>query len=119
MLLLFFVMSRRERSLFANEIDAVKASAMTAQETYMAMFEADPLVAPGWFECFDAERIAQDLGAGRARAILAEFNEPYGFDRIVASYPDGRAYQWRQINRCGKAAFDGDPLPEGCPPRDE
>ena len=37
--------SRRERSLFPNEIDAVKASAMTAQETYMAMFEPDPLVA--------------------------------------------------------------------------
>ena len=36
---------RRERSLFPNEIDAVKASAMTAQETYMAMFEPDPLVA--------------------------------------------------------------------------
>ena len=37
--------SRSERSLFPNEIDAVKASAMTAQETFMAMFEPDPLVA--------------------------------------------------------------------------
>ena len=31
--------------MFPNEIDAVKASAMTAQETFMAMFEPDPLVA--------------------------------------------------------------------------
>ena len=75
----------------------------------------DPLVAPGWFDCFDAETLAKDIEAGAARAILAEFNAPYGFDRIVAQYPDGRAYQWRQINKCGTASFDGDPLPEGCP----
>lgn len=76
---------------------------------------AEPLVAPGWFGCFDAERISQDLAAGRARAILAEANAPFGFDRIVAAYPDGRAYEWRQINACGRAHFEGDPLPAGCP----
>lgn len=81
--------------------------------------EAEPLVAPGWFGCFDAERITQDLAAGRARAILAAFNEPWGFDRIVASYPDGRAFEWRQINRCGRASFEGERPPEGCPPKDE
>lgn len=80
--------------------------------------DADPLIAPGWFDCFDAEAIATDLEAGAARAILAEFNEPYGFDRIIAVYPDGRAYQWRQINACGTAAFDGDPPPAGCPPKE-
>ena len=77
----------------------------------------DPLVAPGWFDCFDAEAIDADLASGAARAVLAAFNAPYGFDRIIVQYPDGRAYQWRQINKCGKAAFDGDPLPEGCPPK--
>ena len=51
-----------------------------------------------------------------ALPLLAESNEPYGFDRIVAYYPDGRAFQWRQINTCGAASFAGDPLPEGCPP---
>ncbi len=76
---------------------------------------AEPLVAPGWFACFDAERISQDLAAGRARAILAESNAPYGFDRVVAAYPDGRAYEWRQINRCGHAFFEGEPVPDGCP----
>ena len=80
--------------------------------------DAEPLVAPGWFDCFDAEAIAKDLDAGAARAILAEFNEPYGFDRIIAAYPDGRAFQWRQINACGAAAFDGSELPAGCPPNE-
>ena len=78
----------------------------------------DPLIAPGWFDCFDAKTISDDLKAGAARAILAESNVPYGFDRIIAQYPDGRAFQWRQINKCGTAAFDGDPLPDGCPPQE-
>ena len=77
---------------------------------------AEPLVAPGWFDCFDAEAIAKDLKEGAARAILAERNAPYGFDSIIARYPDGRAFQWRQINECGKASFEGDPVPETCPP---
>ena len=78
----------------------------------------DPLIPPGWFDCFNAEGIATDLASGDARAILAESNVPYGFDRIIAQYPDGRAYQWRQINNCGKASFDGDPLPAGCPEKE-
>lgn len=76
----------------------------------------DPLIAPDWFDCFDAEALAKDIEAGAARAILAERNQPYGFDRIVAAYADGRTFMWRQINECGAAAFAGDPLPEGCPP---
>ncbi|MEM7268568.1 MAG: DUF6446 family protein [Pseudomonadota bacterium] len=75
----------------------------------------DPLVAPDWFDCFDAEAIAADLASGLALPLLAESNAPFGFDRIVAVYPDGRAYQWRQFNACGDAHFAGDPLPEGCP----
>ncbi|MEX2520699.1 MAG: DUF6446 family protein [Paracoccaceae bacterium] len=81
--------------------------------------EPEPLVAPGWFSCFDAERIEADIDAGAARAVLAEFNQPYGFDRIVAAYPDGRAFQWRRINKCGAASFEGDPPPDGCPPKDD
>ena len=76
----------------------------------------EPLVAPGWFGCFDAETLARDIESAAATAYLAEFNAPYGFDRIVARYPNGAAYQWRQMNKCGEAAFAGDPLPEGCPP---
>ncbi len=78
--------------------------------------EPTPLVTPGWFDCFDAETIAADLASGDATAILAEANEPYGFDRIVAVYPDGRAFMWRQINHCGAVVFEGDPTPADCPP---
>lgn len=75
----------------------------------------EPPVTPGWFDCFDAAALDADLKTGAATAWLAEFNQPYGFDRILAAYPDGRAFQWRQINKCGAAFFEGDPVPEGCP----
>ncbi|MGM0586479.1 MAG: DUF6446 family protein [Pseudomonadota bacterium] len=75
-----------------------------------------PLVAPDWFDCFDARAIQAGIDQGRIRAVTAERNAPWGFDRIVAAAPDGRGWMWRQINECGRAKFDGDPVPEGCPP---
>lgn len=75
-----------------------------------------PLTAPGWFSCFDARAIDGDLAAGRARAVTAQGNFIYGFDRVMAVYPDGRAYVWNQSNACGAAHLNGDPLPPGCPP---
>ena len=78
--------------------------------------EAVPLTAPGWFDCFDAGRITQDLASGAARAVLGEANIRYGIDRVLALYPDGRGYAWTQIDRCGKEVFDGNPPPAGCPP---
>jgi hypothetical protein len=78
--------------------------------------DAVPLVAPGWFDCFDAEQIGADLEAGAATAYLGEENVTYGIDRIVALYPDGRGFAWHQINACGEVVFDGDPPPPGCPP---
>ena len=56
-----------------------------------------PLVAPFWFDCFDAEGIGRDLEAGRATAYLAEEEEYEGANRMVAVYPDGRAFMWRQL----------------------
>jgi hypothetical protein len=56
-----------------------------------------PLVAPGWFACFDARALDAALASGEARALVAASGEPAGFDRILAVFPDGRAYQWRQI----------------------
>jgi hypothetical protein len=58
----------------------------------------EPLTPPFWFDCFDPEAIAQDLSAGEAQAFVAAENELDGIDRIVAVYPDGRAYEWRQLN---------------------
>ena len=75
-----------------------------------------PLLAPGWFDCFDAAAIGTALDRGEARAVLGEANFRYGFDRVIALFPDGRAFAWNQINACGTALFDGDPLPPGCPP---
>ncbi len=56
-----------------------------------------PLVAPPWFECFDAQAIAEALEAGEAEAFLAAAEEMHGADRVIAVYPDGRAYMWRQL----------------------
>ena len=81
--------------------------------------DAVPLTAPGWFDCFDAAEIGAALEAGEAAAILSRENAPYGIDRIIALFPDGRGYAWTQINRCGEVVFDGRPAPEGCPPPPE
>ena len=77
--------------------------------------DANPLVAPGWFECFDAKAITADLDAGNAVGFEAGRNAPFGTTRYIAAYPDGRAFMWRQLNECGEAFFSGDPLPSGCP----
>lgn len=62
--------------------------------------EPEPLIAPGWFECFDAERLSADLASGAARAfLLADETKDgavgYRILRIAAIYPDGRGYLWR------------------------
>ncbi len=57
-----------------------------------------PLVAPAWFDCFDAAAIGADLESGAATAYTAGQDDPEGFDRVVAVYPDGRGFMWRQLN---------------------
>ncbi|MEM8870388.1 MAG: DUF6446 family protein [Pseudomonadota bacterium] len=62
--------------------------------------DPDPLVAPGWFGCFQAETLAQDIAAGLATAYLVGDETPsgaagYEIHRMVAIYPDGRGYLWR------------------------
>ncbi len=84
-------------------------------ETYQLYDGADPLTAPAWFDCFDAQSLGEDLKAGRALAYMGQENIHYGIDRIVAITDDGRGYVWHQINACGKVVFDGEPVPDGCP----
>ena len=67
-------------------------------ETYAIYEEPTPLNAPSWFGCFDANRIGSDLETGAAVAFLAENNIHPDVDRVVAVYPDGRAYAWHQLN---------------------
>ncbi|MTH34875.1 histidine kinase [Paracoccus limosus] len=57
-----------------------------------------PLIAPGWFSCFDAGRIAADLASGAAHAYLGQPEIRPDVDRVIAVYPDGRAYGWHQFN---------------------
>jgi len=80
--------------------------------------KATPLRAPRFFKCFDAGQMTDDLQSGAATAILADENHPYGFDTYITQYPDGRAFMWRQINKCGDAQFGGNDLPAGCPDPD-
>ncbi|MCB2116424.1 MAG: histidine kinase [Rhodobacteraceae bacterium] len=67
-------------------------------ETYVTYEGPTPLIAPNWFSCFDANRIGEDLETGAALAFLSEKNIHPGVDRVVAVYPDGRAYAWQQLN---------------------
>ena len=71
---------------------------LQAEITAPPAFDAEPLVGPGWFKCFNAKTIGDALASDYARAYVAARDEPFGFDRIVAIFPGGRAYMWRQLN---------------------
>jgi hypothetical protein len=60
--------------------------------------DATPLVAPFWFRCFDAGQLTRDLATGAARAYAVARDAPEGFDLMLAAYPDGRGYLWRQLD---------------------
>lgn len=60
--------------------------------------DATPLNAPFWFRCFRAGVLTGDLASGVARAYDIGRNQPAGFDLMLAVYPDGRGYVWRQLN---------------------
>ena len=67
-------------------------------ETYQPMTGAVPLNGPGWFDCYDASEVGAALEAGTATAFLGEANIRDGVDRVIAVFPDGRAYVWHQLN---------------------
>lgn len=87
-------------------------------ETYEVLDTAEPRNAPYWFDCFDAERIGEDIKAGNATAFMGTSNLEYGIDRVVAIYPDGQGFIWHQINSCGEKLYDGTTVTEDCPARD-
>ncbi|NCU19327.1 histidine kinase [Candidatus Falkowbacteria bacterium] len=61
-------------------------------ETYRIADDARPT--PAALPCFDAARLSADLAEGRAVAFLSDPGP--GPLRLVAVYPDGRAYAWQQ-----------------------
>lgn len=63
-----------------------------------AAADATPLVGPFWFRCFNAGRLTDDLAAGLATAYRIAHDDPAGFDTMIALYPDGEGYLWRQLN---------------------
>ncbi len=73
-------------------------SLATLTETYRVYDGPTPLVAPGWFDCFDANAIGEALERGEAIAFLSQREIVHGFDRVVAVFPDGRAFAWHQLN---------------------
>lgn len=83
----------RYRACFKTDL-----SIATATETYETYDKATPLIGPKWFDCYDAKTIGADIEAGRAVAFLSQHNIRPGVDRVVALYPDGRAYVWHQLN---------------------
>lgn len=101
----------RYRACFTTDLSLAALS-----EAYVIHEDPVPTVAPGWFECFDASAIGAALETGSATAFLGTGNVVYGFDRVVAVSMDGHGYVWHQLNLCGERHFDGESLPEGCPP---
>ncbi|SFR10564.1 DUF6446 family protein [Poseidonocella sedimentorum] len=103
----------RFRACFTTPVSQAMLS-----ETFAPYERAEPLVAPGWFDCFDAIAIAEGLRSGAALPFLGEKNIAYGVDRLVVVFDDGRAYAWHQLNDCGEKAYDGTPVGEACPTRE-
>jgi len=70
----------------------------TLTETYKVYDKAEPTIAPGWFSCFNAGEIADALESGEALAFLSESSVAPQIDRVVAVFPDGRAFAWHQLH---------------------
>lgn len=66
-------------------------------ETYQIYEDPVPLNGPGWFDCYRAPEIGAALEKGEALAFLSEQNIHPGVDRVVAVFPDGRAFAWHQL----------------------
>lgn len=87
----------RFRACFTSDV-----SLATLTETYTVYPGPTPLNAPSWFTCFDAGKITDALATGEAVAFLGQANifpntSKVEVDRVVAVFPDGRAYAWNQL----------------------
>ena len=69
----------------------------TLTESYKTYDKAVPLNGPSWFTCFDAAKIGDALEKGEAVAFLAQADIAPQIDRVVAVFPDGRAFAWHQV----------------------
>ena len=67
-------------------------------ETYKVVDDPVPLTGPRWFDCYDAATVGAALETGEAIAFLGQADIHEGVDRVVAVFPDGRAFVWHQLN---------------------
>lgn len=104
----------RYRACFTTPLSADELA-----KTYVELDSGEPRIAPGWFDCFDAEAIGAGIEAGGIRVFLSHKNIAYGVDRVVAIARDGHGWAWEELNDCGHKAYDGTPVGEECPPRPE
>lgn len=91
------------RACFTSDV-----SIATLTEGYQVYDAPTPLIAPAWFSCFDAEAIGAALESGEAVAFLGQADiaptpskpgaTPVIVDRVVAVFPDGRAFAWNQLS---------------------
>ncbi len=88
-------------------------------ETYVVYNGAVPLNAPTWFDCFDAAAIGAALEEGTALAFLSQAGVAPTIDRVVAVFPDGRAYAWHQIAADTANAYTGAAAPTQTPDKVE
>ncbi len=87
----------RFRACFTTELTLA-----TLTETYTVYDKPTPLNGPSWFSCFDAGKITDALASGEAVAFLSQANivpavDKIEVDRVVAVFPDGRAFAWNQL----------------------
>ena len=111
----------------ATGVDAIRSASsplgFRACFTHAASFDPParldpaPTVAPGWFDCFDADAIAALVADGRATAATGVKNVAFGVDRVVALAEDGRGWAWHELNACGRKSYDGTVTGEECPDR--
>ncbi len=65
-------------------------------ETYEISDNALPAKPLGDMACYNQEKIAMDVASGEALSLVGQRNIVDGIDRIIAVYPDGRAFAWHQ-----------------------
>lgn len=102
----------RYRSCFQTTLSLDELS-----ETYVIQEGGEPRVAPGWFDCFDAEAIGEGIETGDLTVFLSQKNISFGVDRVVAIGRDGKGWAWHELNECGHKAYDGTVVGEICPER--
>tara|TARA_R110002096_G_C14653362_1_gene726648 strand:- start:806 stop:1681 length:876 start_codon:yes stop_codon:yes gene_type:complete len=66
------------------------------RETYQISDDALPTKPLSDMACYDQGQIAMDVASGAALSLVGERNIIDGIDRIIAVYPDGRAFAWHQ-----------------------